>query len=154
DVRFWSVVRTDAQIQADMSNTLVGTELGLVDYYNFDEGSGTIAHDSTANPADLNNGVLGGGIVANMPAWVTVVAPVQGTSTQTGTTQDFVFTPSDSYTSFVTFKATGGSTTSSATVIIPITNVAPTANLGGATLGEGQSATVTFNGASDPSADD
>src|SRR5262249_48269304 len=57
-------------------------------------------------------------------------------------------------TSFVTFKATGSSTTSSATVIIPITNVAPTANLGGATLGEGQSATVTFNGASDPSADD
>src|SRR5262249_38029437 len=93
-------------------------------------------------------------IPANMPAWVTAVAPIQGTSTQTGTSQDFVFTPTDSYTSFVTFSATNSSGTSSATAVISILNVAPTANFSAPTVSEGQIAGLTFSNPFDPSIDD
>jgi hypothetical protein len=46
----WNVVRTQAQIQSDMTTCLVGNEAGLLAYYQFEDGSGsTTVSDKTAN---------------------------------------------------------------------------------------------------------
>jgi hypothetical protein len=47
DLRFWNVVRTPAQITADMTSTLKGTETGLVADWKMNEGKGTTAADAT-----------------------------------------------------------------------------------------------------------
>lgn len=49
DVRIWDTVRTDAEIFANRTTCLIGTETNLYAFYNFDEGNGTIATDLTAN---------------------------------------------------------------------------------------------------------
>lgn len=72
EVRIWNVARTQADIQADMGNRLLGNESGLISYWNFDEGSGGIVLDKTANG---NNGSLGGGVSASQPVWTTSAAP-------------------------------------------------------------------------------
>jgi Concanavalin A-like lectin/glucanases superfamily/Carboxypeptidase regulatory-like domain/Dockerin type I domain len=48
EVRVWNVVRTQAQIQADMHRELAGNESGLVAYYQMTDGSGTALTDNTA----------------------------------------------------------------------------------------------------------
>ena len=63
DVRIWNVARTAAQIQADMNRGLAGNEPGLVGYWRFDEGSGTVANDATSNHND--------GTLTNGPTWLT-----------------------------------------------------------------------------------
>jgi hypothetical protein len=63
EVRIWNISRSESEIQADMYKQLTGTESGLVAYWKFDEGSGTIAHDSTTNN---NHGTLYGS-----PVWFT-----------------------------------------------------------------------------------
>ncbi|RMG56821.1 MAG: hypothetical protein D6717_05870, partial [Gammaproteobacteria bacterium] len=73
EVRIWNVARTQAQIRADMNRRLLGNEPGLVGYWNFDEGSGTVVKDLTAN---ANNGTLGGGNPAQMPVWTANTPPV------------------------------------------------------------------------------
>ncbi|OQW99139.1 MAG: hypothetical protein BWK80_63375, partial [Desulfobacteraceae bacterium IS3] len=45
EVRVWNVARTQAEISQYKGVTLTGIESGLVAYYQFDEGSGTIASD-------------------------------------------------------------------------------------------------------------
>jgi VCBS repeat-containing protein len=56
EVRIWNIVRTEADIQADMYKTLLGTEPGLVAYYPFEDNIGTIATDHKAsNDGTLNN---------------------------------------------------------------------------------------------------
>jgi hypothetical protein len=52
DVRIWSVRRTDAEIAANYQSELSGPQPGLVAYYTFDEGSGTVAHDSSGKGHD------------------------------------------------------------------------------------------------------
>jgi len=47
DLRFWNVVRTPEQITADMTNTLTGTEAGLVADWKMNAGIGTTAVDAT-----------------------------------------------------------------------------------------------------------
>jgi hypothetical protein len=76
EVRVWNVVRTDAQLLATMGQRLSGSELGLVGYWPFDEGTGDVAHDATANG---NNGRLGSGTGPdpNDPTWTTNAAPIQ-----------------------------------------------------------------------------
>ncbi len=76
DVRIWNTARTQAQIQADMNTQLTGNEAGLVGYWNFNEGTGTIANDATAN---ANQASLGAGVAANMPAWVPSTVSVSTT---------------------------------------------------------------------------
>ncbi|MDP4238651.1 MAG: LamG-like jellyroll fold domain-containing protein [Bacteroidota bacterium] len=49
DLRFWNVVRTPAQIVADMTSTLSGTETGLVADWKMNEGTGTTVADATGN---------------------------------------------------------------------------------------------------------
>lgn len=78
DLRFWNVVRTDAEIAANMSSSLTGKEAGLVANWKMNEGanSQTIA-DATGNynitkPADVAWFVPG----INEP--ITVIAPSKG----------------------------------------------------------------------------
>jgi hypothetical protein len=52
DIRVWNVARTQEEIQRDTNRELIGTEEGLVGYWKFNEGSGTIAQDSTSNNND------------------------------------------------------------------------------------------------------
>ncbi|HTP79448.1 MAG TPA: LamG-like jellyroll fold domain-containing protein, partial [Bacteroidota bacterium] len=67
EVRVWNIGRSEQQIRADMCQTLTGTETGLVAYWQFNEGSGTVAADSVGG----NNGTL-----TNGPTWATSVVPV------------------------------------------------------------------------------
>jgi hypothetical protein len=57
DVRVWNTARTGVDILANMNKRLIGNETGLVGYWNLDEGSGSIAYDSTSN---ANNGTITG----------------------------------------------------------------------------------------------
>jgi hypothetical protein len=89
EVRLFNVARTEAQIRSDMCNTLTGTETGLVNYWQFNNGSGTTLTDVVAS----SNGTL-----TNMDAatcWVesyamVVPAPAAATSiTFTGFTANW-----------------------------------------------------------------
>lgn len=55
EVRVWNTVRSPAEIQSNLYNSLTGNEAGLVSYWNFD---GLSANDQTVNANDLT---LGGG---------------------------------------------------------------------------------------------
>ena len=57
ELRYWSVARTEAQIKEKMNTELVGTEEGLIGYWNFNDGSGTNLSDLTSNNyrGTLNN---------------------------------------------------------------------------------------------------
>jgi hypothetical protein len=46
EVRFWNLARTQTQIVSNMNSELTGNETGLIDYWKFNEGSGTIAQNS------------------------------------------------------------------------------------------------------------
>jgi hypothetical protein len=65
EFRVWSVARTQAQIQSDYSNPLVGNETNLLVYYKFDSASGTVATNSAVATGAAFNGTL-----VNGPAWV------------------------------------------------------------------------------------
>lgn len=74
DVRIWNRARTQAEIQANLSRQLTGTESGLVDYYNFNTNSGNSAIDSTATQrngtivgATRTSGFLPTSIAVNIP---------------------------------------------------------------------------------------
>ena len=55
EVRIWNIARTEAQIRNNMCKTLVGNEIGLVGYYNFDNLLGITLQDFSGNG---NNGSL------------------------------------------------------------------------------------------------
>ncbi len=61
EIRIWNVTRTASEIQSDYNKTLTGNENGLVLYYKFNEGSGSVIFDATANG---NTGTL-----VNSPIW-------------------------------------------------------------------------------------
>jgi RHS repeat-associated protein len=56
EVRIWNYARSNAQIKANMLSTFSGHESGLVGYWQFNEGSGQIVHDTSGNG---NDGQLG-----------------------------------------------------------------------------------------------
>lgn len=57
EVLIWNDARSQSQIKADMYGNFTGSESGLVGYWKLNEGSGTIAYDTTANN---NRGTLYG----------------------------------------------------------------------------------------------
>ena len=63
EVRVWNVVRTQAQIKANMHRELVGNESGLRLYFKMSNGSGTTLTDNQTN-VTANNGTL-----INGPVW-------------------------------------------------------------------------------------
>ena len=68
DVRIWNIARTQPDIQANMHQELTGNEPGLIGYWQFNEGVGSIAMDLSSNN---NEGVLHEGTV-----WTESSAPV------------------------------------------------------------------------------
>jgi hypothetical protein len=62
EVRLWNIGRTQQQIKDNMHLKLTGSEVGLVGYWRFDEGSGTNTNDVSGHG---NNGIL-----VNNPYWV------------------------------------------------------------------------------------
>ena len=66
DVRIWSVARTAAEIQQDMTAAPSATEPGLEADYPLDDGVGQTAHDLTSNH---NDGRLEG-FSGDLPTWV------------------------------------------------------------------------------------
>ncbi|MEY2408003.1 MAG: hypothetical protein QOF48_673, partial [Verrucomicrobiota bacterium] len=62
EMRVWNVARIQADIAANRSGCLTGTEPGLAAYWRFNEEDTMVAHDSTPN---LNNGML-----FNGPIWI------------------------------------------------------------------------------------
>ena len=59
EVRLWNVARSQSQIQADKDRVLAGNESGLAGYWRFEEGTGPVAADSTANQNDGRLGAVG-----------------------------------------------------------------------------------------------
>jgi hypothetical protein len=66
-IHMWDGLLTLSEIQQYMNCPPTGNEAGLVGYWNFEEGSGTIANDLSTNS---NNGTL-----INSPSWSTDVPP-------------------------------------------------------------------------------
>jgi Ni,Fe-hydrogenase III small subunit len=61
DLRIWNVAKTDVQIKADMNKTLIGSEIGLLAYYNFNQGVACANNSSNQTLTDLKglrNGTL------------------------------------------------------------------------------------------------
>ena len=52
EISIWSTALTQAQIQSYMTTSPTGNESGLVDYWDFNEGEGDIAYDSSPNNND------------------------------------------------------------------------------------------------------
>ena len=57
EVRIWNIARTQSEIQNNMYNSLSGSEIGLVGYWSFNEGSGATVADLSGNG---NNGTISG----------------------------------------------------------------------------------------------
>jgi hypothetical protein len=68
EVRIWNIARTESEIQSTMNQSLNGNETGLIGYWKFDEGTGTITSDATSNH---NNGTISGA------TWVIGSTPVE-----------------------------------------------------------------------------
>jgi|GEM_PF-1941298 len=74
EVRIWNIAKTEEQILGQMCRELIGTELGLVAYWNFNDGPGSeTLTDSTTYG---NDGVLISGAGSSLPEWVISDAPV------------------------------------------------------------------------------
>ena len=71
EVRVWNVARTPEQVAADLAGVTPANAPGLVGYWDFNEGSGSITAD--ASPG-ANAGTLGGGDANAAPAWGTGLA--------------------------------------------------------------------------------
>jgi formylglycine-generating enzyme required for sulfatase activity len=100
EVRIWNIARSEAQIQATMNTPLAGDEPGLVAYYTFNQTSGTLLPDQTANDND--------GTLVNMSDddWV-ASDEIAGSAIHTGDSpQHYVWTSSPSpawpYTNWAT----------------------------------------------------
>ena len=113
EIRIWNVTRTQAEIKADMHRRLAGDEPGLVGYWRFDDGTGTLAVDSSPSGND--------GTLVNGPTWVASVAPVGD-----GSSDDQIVTG----TGVVAFTGTGlsmdfTSQTGTDTIVVTALTAAP-----------------------------
>jgi VCBS repeat-containing protein len=75
EVRVWNDVRAEAELAANMSMPLTGTEAGLVGYWRLDEARGDIVHNLTGIGPAID-GVLGGGNGDNKPVWAPPFGPI------------------------------------------------------------------------------
>jgi hypothetical protein len=75
NVSIWNYAKTDAEVQQLFNMQITGNEVGLVGYWDFEEGQGQIANDKSGNG---NDGQLGGSgeVQISDPNWVSPGAPV------------------------------------------------------------------------------
>lgn len=76
EVRVWNVIRTEADLAANMNKSLVGNEPGLIGYLKFDEGQGDTVTDSVA-------GHIGTASNIQWTAGAPISAPISGGDTTT-----------------------------------------------------------------------
>ena len=57
DIQIWDIALSEQEIQYYMNCPPIGTESGLVGYWNFEEGNGNTVYDQTSNG---NNGIING----------------------------------------------------------------------------------------------
>jgi hypothetical protein len=151
EVRVWNVTRSQSQIQANMYSPLSGSESGLINYWQFEEGSGTTASDTTSN----NNGTLTNmdnsdwvnGIIGNLTFTTKENSPLTGTLSAydadgdnltysivnndggaavitNANTGAFTYTPTTSGTRTFTYKVNDGLADSNiATVTVTVTSL-------------------------------
>ena len=62
ELRIWSDIRTQSEIQSYMTKSLNGSENNLLGYWNFNEGSGSTLTDQTSND---NDGTINGATWSN-----------------------------------------------------------------------------------------
>jgi hypothetical protein len=121
ELRLWNVVRTQSQIQTNMSKSVPTNNAGLVAYYKFDEGTGSTTADATGNG---NNGTL-----VNSPTWqVPSTSPLSDVVWSPGgeTTKSITVTTSATYTATVT---NGFGCTNSASTVVSINGTSCYVNL-------------------------
>jgi hypothetical protein len=53
EVRLWNFARTQAEVQADMRHELMGSESGLIAYYNFNQGASCGSNPTVTSLQDL-----------------------------------------------------------------------------------------------------
>ncbi|NVJ45691.1 MAG: DUF5011 domain-containing protein, partial [Cytophagia bacterium] len=106
ELRIWNYARTQSEIEAEMFDPLKGIENGLINYWNFEEGSGSTLNDLVAG----NNGTLLQMDVVN--DWEdgapTNTIPVKLTGTDASNNSSFAIA-----------------------LVIVVDNIAPTVNLNG-----------------------
>ena len=108
ELRVWNYARSDQQIRENMHLTLSGSEMGLLNYWQLNEGSGITAHDYTGNC----NGTLTGLGSGN---WVNSTIPLGGgnSNSQTVTsTGSAIFTGTGFSSNFTALSGTDNITVS------------------------------------------
>lgn len=77
ELRLWNVARTQEEIMANLGHTLSGNEPGLVGYWKFDDGDGTVAKDSVTSAGHTaHDGVLMATSPDLVPTWIDSTAPI------------------------------------------------------------------------------
>lgn len=73
EVRLWNIVRSPAQVQADLYRELTGSESGLMAYYKMSDGSGLTLTDDSGNGwnGELRDGYQNVPPDGSPPQWVT-----------------------------------------------------------------------------------
>jgi len=78
EVSIWNIALTQEQIKENMNRRLLGSESGLIGYWDFDEGEGQVVNDLSGHG---RNGALGSNPEEEDnrdPVWVKSDAPVEG----------------------------------------------------------------------------
>ncbi|MFC4230438.1 LamG-like jellyroll fold domain-containing protein [Parasediminibacterium paludis] len=129
EVTFWTVARSSANIQADMTASSVSPQSGLLAYWNFNEGTGTTANDGSGNAY---------GLTLTGTNWLTAGAPTGatyawdfggGASANLGSTAYTYSTSGTKNISLAVTDLTTGCVSSTTNAII--VNLSPTANISG-----------------------
>ena len=75
EVRVWNIARSREEILSTIFSSLKGDEAGLAGYWNFDDGSGQFASDSSGNGQVARLGSIDG-VDAQDPLWVASDSPI------------------------------------------------------------------------------
>ena len=84
ELRIWNSARSQSQIQSNMINELIGTETGLINYYNFNQGIANANNSGVTTLNDLtsnqNNGTLNNFSLSGTTSnWVAVTGVINAT---------------------------------------------------------------------------